>query len=636
MNLQSRNAVVLSIALLVLLASSSWTDAPSEHPAYHGAASGVFPSSYNDLFTGSGSCVQCHGYDNDQIASVDVMGNDVNVVDDWSSTMMANSARDPFWRAKVSHEVFVNPDLQEAIEDKCTSCHAPLGNHNAHFLGAASYSIAEMQADSLAMDGVSCLACHQQDPESMGNSFSGHLHYDTSRVAYGPYESPLVSPMALQSQYTPVQSELTGTSEMCADCHTLITEAVDLEGVPTGTDFVEQATYHEWVNSDYNASGTSCQSCHMPVAPKSEVVLAAGYDTPPRSPFYQHEFAGANALMLSIIRDNALVLGAPASTEAFDETIAATMNMLQQHSCEVTLTEASYDGDTVHVDVALNNLAGHKFPSGYPARRAVVELIVRDSQSDTLFHSGGFDAGYATIGEDLPFEPHYDVIVSEDQVQIYEMVMGDVNGDFTTVLDRAYVHLKDNRLLPDGFSDTHPNIDTTQVVGNAAQDSDHSGQLETSDIIKYRIPLGSIESEMEILVNIWYQSLPPRWMEEIFQVSTPEIEAFQNMFEAADRTPILIDETSVTLPAWVNIDEAEQGSAEFSVWPTVNSTGTFSVFAPSGGVLQAFSAGGLLIAEESMQEGINTISIPYKGMLIFVYTKSNGSQAVRRIMIIAN
>ena len=39
-------------------------------------------------------------------------GWDVNVTDYWRSTLMANSAHDPFWRAKVRHEVLVNPDHQ--------------------------------------------------------------------------------------------------------------------------------------------------------------------------------------------------------------------------------------------------------------------------------------------------------------------------------------------------------------------------------------------------------------------------------------------------------------------------------------------------------------------------------------------
>ncbi|MEZ4765321.1 MAG: hypothetical protein R3C26_19700 [Calditrichia bacterium] len=39
--------------------------------------------------------------------------------------MMAN-AKDPLFRAKVSAEVAENPALQAVIEDKCTTCHAPI------------------------------------------------------------------------------------------------------------------------------------------------------------------------------------------------------------------------------------------------------------------------------------------------------------------------------------------------------------------------------------------------------------------------------------------------------------------------------------------------------------------------------
>ena len=70
------------------------------------------------------------------------------------------------------------------------------------------------------------------------------------------------------------------------------------------------------------------------------------------------------------------------------------------------------------------------------------------------------------------WEPHHDVIRSEDQAQIYEMVMGDVNGDKTTVLERAKIPLKDNRLTPLGFSTSHPTYDTTLVAGVPATDID--------------------------------------------------------------------------------------------------------------------------------------------------------------------
>ena len=85
----------------------------------------VLPDTSNALFTGSGKCAGCHGTDPVGYANVTEDGHDINPTDQWRSSM-ANSAKDPFWRAKVAHEVAVNPSHQLELEDKCTSCHAPL------------------------------------------------------------------------------------------------------------------------------------------------------------------------------------------------------------------------------------------------------------------------------------------------------------------------------------------------------------------------------------------------------------------------------------------------------------------------------------------------------------------------------
>ena len=59
------------------------------------------PVQYNGLFAGSGACVNCHGYDEDGMASTTSGGQDVNVVDDWRASIMGNSGKDPYWIAKV-------------------------------------------------------------------------------------------------------------------------------------------------------------------------------------------------------------------------------------------------------------------------------------------------------------------------------------------------------------------------------------------------------------------------------------------------------------------------------------------------------------------------------------------------------
>ena len=58
---------------------------------------------------------------------VDEDGVDVNVTDDWRSTMMANSAHDPFWRAKVSHEVQVNRGIRPSSRTSAPRATLPRG-----------------------------------------------------------------------------------------------------------------------------------------------------------------------------------------------------------------------------------------------------------------------------------------------------------------------------------------------------------------------------------------------------------------------------------------------------------------------------------------------------------------------------
>ncbi|MEZ4917539.1 MAG: hypothetical protein R2792_00415 [Saprospiraceae bacterium] len=75
----------------------------------------------NILFPIAKTCGGCHGFDSLGFAFITYDGKEVNVYDDWRSTMMANSARDPFWRAKVTHEILVNPSHSLELQDKCTS-----------------------------------------------------------------------------------------------------------------------------------------------------------------------------------------------------------------------------------------------------------------------------------------------------------------------------------------------------------------------------------------------------------------------------------------------------------------------------------------------------------------------------------
>lgn len=515
------------------------------------------------IFPVGSACVGCHGKDPLANAYIDNEGNDVNVYDDWQTSMMANSAKDPFWRAKVSHEVATFPQHQAVTEDKCTSCHAPQGHFTHHVRGKGMYSFMDLMVDTVGLDGVSCGACHQMSQENLGNLFSGQLIYDTTRVMYGPFEFPFASPMADFVGFTPEFSEHINDEGICAGCHTLVTNSYDTQGNETDNFFAEQATYHEWLNSIYarGEEKRTCQSCHLPQINDSIVISANFAFLEGRTPFGLHELVGGNVTMLNLMKDNKDALDIEAEDEAFEETIAATKDMLQRRSLDLNLSLVEESNDTISFAARITNLAGHKFPSGYPSRRAVLQFVVVAESGDTLFRSGIFDNQWEVNDLDPEFEPHYNIIDDERKVQIYEFVTGDSDGNFTTLLEQAFVGLKDNRIPPRGFRQNHSTYDTVTIVGSALQDADFNFNQGTegsgSDIVHYNIPVQGYSGIINVFASVIYQPLPPRWLQPMLDTNTPEIAIFKAMFEANDNEPVLmISDTIANL--FVNTLAAEE------------------------------------------------------------------------------
>lgn len=642
-------------------------DGSPYHTAEFRSAYGGLPDSSNTLFTGSGKCAGCHGKDPNSFASIAGQtfpaqpmpdGWDVNVTDYWRSTLMANSARDPFWRAKVRHEVLVNPDHQLELEDKCTSCHAPLGHFAAHHDGEPHYTMAALLQDSLALDGVSCVACHQQAPTA-GDTHSGNLEFDDSLEfnadmfvhtykAYGPYglgkdEPPLYElPMMQYAFYKPLYGEHVPNGEVCAGCHTLVTHATDLEGNYTGIDYVEQATYHEWLNSTYAPDGeepATCNTCHMPRI-DDPVIISSGYVfLEPRTPYGLHSLVGGNAQMLEIMRDNTEALGLETATELFDSTLQRTRDMLRNETVDLNVTMGDWiDAWGATCVVQLTNKAGHKFPSGYPARRAWIE--VKASQNgEVIWHSGGWENGSITGVDEsglAEYEPHHTVINDPMQVQIYELVAADVEGNPTNVLERAASSLKDNRLTPKGFSYSHPVYDTTRVEGLALDDALFEvGQGRHTVTYEMGGAVGSGPVDME--VTVWYQAMPPRWVEPMFAFEDSTIQAFQAFFEAQGAAPELVADTAFTVNVVGGVGGTELESTAWAVYPNPTDDGWINLQGPvqrTSTLCEVFDAKGSRVASGWMQPGsTQALQLPaVKGHYVVRWTMDSGETVSRKVV----
>jgi len=611
-----------------------------KHLATWKSQTGGQPIDSSVIFLTAKTCGGCHGYDPTGFASVDNSGTDVNVNDDWGSTMMANAAKDPFWRAKVSHEILVNPAHSLALQDKCTSCHAPAGHYQAKLKGKQPhYLLADLYSDSLGLDGVTCQACHAQAPALIGSLHSGALHFDTNkvRVAYGPYELPFAPPMRDFVGITPLYGEHISDAGLCAGCHTLITGTVDLSGNLTGGTFVEQATYHEWLNSRYDREqdNITCQACHLPQI-QDEVIIASNLQfLTPKFPYGLHEMAGANVTMLKLLKGNRGKLDISAKAEHFDSTITATLRMLQQKTLDLTLESQVLNGDTAFFTLRLANKAGHKFPSGYPSRRAWVEFEVKNAAGQTVFHSGRYNPDYSLPDENANVEPHYQVINRPDQVQIYEMVPGDVAGNFTNVLERGDKALKDNRLTPQGFTTTHAAYDTTRIIGSALNDPDFNRfpdgkEGSGADNLHFHIPINGYSGTFSVTAKVWYQSLPPKWMAPLFAYSSPEIDSFRHMFDAADRAPVLVASAEKNVLVSPVSTGAPQGP-KITVSPTLSADGRVHVDVPAetpARQIRVWSASGQMVWDKLAAD----VVLPQKKGVYFVEVLTNQGRIVRRVV----
>ncbi len=561
-------------------------------------------------FTGSGNCVNCHAPDPDGEALVDEHGATVSPVADWHATLMANSARDPFWQAKVDHEGLVNPTHRESIENLCTACHAPQGYHEAHLTGTAGangYTMDDLMQDDLGLDGIGCTACHSIDDDNLAGRSNGDLPINDENVSWGGFENPWDGLMSGQTGFIPVFGEHMRNSEVCASCHSLYTHTQDLQGEETGQVFFEQTTYLEWVNSAFNAENVQCQSCHMPLVEGGAIAATQPNWLFPQR-FGKHHLVGGNAFMLKLMRDNAVQLNLSATPVQFDSTIARTVASLQHQTAHLKVRQLATSPGEWAFEVEVENLAGHKFPSGYPARLSFIEFILTGAEDDTLFHSGAWSPANGINGRDAGLEPHWNEITSPDQVQIYELVLGDVGGATTQVLERAAILLKDNRLPPRGFSSQHPTYDTVQVGPMAALDADfnrlNGEEGSGADRLIYRISTGET-SMVQATARLHYQAVPKRWVEAMFDFAdqSERIAAFESMYAVSDRTPVLVAEARST--GWPGFDP---DATDWRMAPNPILSGQLLRLVPAGeempSAIELFDLSGRLIRTVDLSDAL--------------------------------
>jgi hypothetical protein len=422
------------------------------------------------------------------------------------------------------------------------------------------------------------------------NSTTGLFKTGPTDEIYGPFKDdeivtvPMNNAIAVKPKHNPyIQS-----SRMCGSCHTIDLPVVDstnpVQPVQPGTQHsIEQATYLEWLNSAYQnefgkpgANAQTCQDCHMPrklvnpllgidVDPiqtrmaivEDETYPAAEHRAPindirvrfRESGFARHELLGMNGFLLEMFKQFNDILGVRKSdymtgtSDNLDNTQANLFEQARKRTAAIS-ADSSVDGRTVTANVDVTNLTGHRLPSGVGFRRAFIELLVietRDGRERVVWSSGRTnDVGVIVDGEGRPldteflagnkYQKHHEVITSDDQVQIYEELTTDADGNFTSSFIRRDHDIKDNRLLPLGWTKTGPDkslngryLAATFPHGNAKDDPDYKDS-KGHDRVTYRVTLPDDvdPNAVSVRASLYYQNIPPYYLEQRFRIGKGE------------------------------------------------------------------------------------------------------------------
>ena len=285
----------------------------------------------------------------------------------------------------------------------------------------------------------------------------------------------------------------------------------------------------------------------MPAVAQTPIASVLG---DPRDSMAKHTFLGGNFFMLRMLNRFRTDLGVEALPQELDAAAHATVRQLQSNTASVDVTRAARLAGTLEIDVIVRNRTGHKFPTGYPSRRAWLHVTVRDASGGAVFESGavnekGMIGGNDNDADPLTFEPHYEEIRRSDEVQIYESMMADSAGRLTTGLLQAVAFVKDNRLLPRGF-DKRTAAPEVVVRGAAADDSDFT---DVGDRLRYRIDVGTANGPFTVAVELRYQPISFRWAENLRRYDAPEPRRFVSFYDAMSAaSSVEIAQSSVLVP----------------------------------------------------------------------------------------
>ncbi|GJM08247.1 MAG: hypothetical protein DHS20C11_05230 [Lysobacteraceae bacterium] len=473
--------------------------------------------------------------------------------------------------------------------------------------------VTEYQGDGakyggLARDGISCAVCHHISEEGLDTdaTHTGNFITGPPDQVYGPYEDDTIIPKPMEHALgiTPGFGEQTKSSALCGSCHNILLPVFNNDGTPHLVATVdgenlyasyEQTTALEWSNSDFRYD-TPCQTCHMPnhyksmdlagteianiessaFAPTDERLPDEDITLTPRDNYARHALHGLNLFLNEMFQQFPMVLGIRqidymgdvTNQPALITSSRSMQRMAKNETAEIEIVNAIETDDGYSAQVLVTNKVGHFLPSGVGFRRVFIEFTALDADGNLLWASGRTnDLGAILDGttdnilpteygndDSTQYQPHYQIITEQNQVQIYQEVIKDSDGILTTSFLRRAQPVKDNRLRPKGFDpefyakNPSPYIQLlAHTDGRAGEDPYYTDPRRTGqDLIVYNISLPEADrgkvAKME--VKLYSQSIPPSYLQQRFNDAFAEKDQIQRLYyltshlNAGDGTPI--------------------------------------------------------------------------------------------------
>jgi hypothetical protein len=315
---------------------------------------------------------------------------------------------------------------------------------------------------------------------------------------------------------------------------------------------------------------------------------ASDIDLTPRSPFGRHTLVGLNVFFNLFAQQFPDILGIRIQDPMLGSRGVAPLtttydSMIQQAdnaTATVAVTSLATQNKQLTAKVRVLNQAGHKFPSGVSFRRAFLTFEVLDAKGNPLWVSGQANStGVIVDGKGNPidgefmwqsqcgtggdaqqrFQPHYKTITRQDQAQIFQELVRDPKGKLTTSFLSLANVVKDNRLLPNGWTPTlelaqkaglgsakysaealveHVMPDLPDGKGGTVDDpwykpKSAGGLGGGGDEVTYAVPLEDVKGKpASVRATLYYQAIPPSYLQDRF-CTTPKAPDTSRLFFVA-------------------------------------------------------------------------------------------------------